>query len=240
MTKKQFYLMASSFVALQAVLYYFMLFGEGQSGGDLHGNLSRYAPVVLSLAFSLCFIEVKKVTVLINLGLVFTVVADYFLILSDPIVKEPGVLAFSVTQLCYFAYLYFLQESKKARVVGVIARIALIVVAEAVTLIFLGDKTDFLSVITVFYISNFVVNIAIAFTMGKSQLFFAIALCLFVMCDLFVGFSVAIGDYFNISSDSWFYKLIYSDFDFIWFFYAPSQVMIALKVMIDNKMKSIK
>ena len=68
MTKKQTWALGVAFVTLQAILYYFMLFGNGVSGGDLHGNTSRYTLVVLSFLFALCFIDVKKPTALINAG----------------------------------------------------------------------------------------------------------------------------------------------------------------------------
>ncbi|MBR2971163.1 MAG: hypothetical protein IKC48_05170 [Clostridia bacterium] len=217
------------FLAIQAALYYFMLF-------DSRGyfNEIAFSFIVLNCLFALAFMSFRKNSALINAGLAFTVIADYFLVLSQPTDQSLGMVAFSCAQTCYAAYLFFVERNRKVRIAGLITRIATVVVVEIVAALVLGDKIDLVSVLSVYYIVNLAASIIFAFLLGKSGLLFAIGLCLFIMCDLFVGFSSAAGVYLDIPTTSLLYKIVFADFNFIWFFYAPSQVMIALNIPIKN------
>lgn len=217
------------FIAIQAVLYYFMLF-------DSQGyfNIIAFVSIVLNCLFAFAFILFRKNTVLINVGLAFTVVADYFLVAAEPTNQSLGILAFSCVQTCYAAFLFFVERNRTVRKTGVVLRIVSVVVVEIVASLMLGNKTDLVSILSVYYIVNLAINIVFAFLLGKSDLLFAIGLCLFIVCDLFVGFSSAAGVYFNLLPTSLLYKIVFVDFNIIWLFYAPSQVLIALYVAIKN------
>jgi len=217
-------IISAAFTLIQAALFYFMIFDPRG-----HFNEIAYTSIILNCVFALAFVMPGKIALVVG-GLVFTVVADYFLIVSSPIDREWGMVAFSCTQICYAAYLVLIENRKNFRKIALITRISLVLAAEIIALIVLKDKVDLVSVLSVFYICNLALSIAFAFTQGKERLLFAIGLCWFIMCDLFVGFSAAEGVYFDIPTGSLLYKIVFADFNFIWFFYAPSQVMIALTV----------
>jgi len=217
------------FIAIQAALYYFMLFDSNGYFKEL-----AFSSIALNCLFALAFLLLRNKTALINAGLIFTVVADYFLVLSQPVNQSFGMIAFSCAQTCYAAYLFFAERNHKVRTTGLVARIITVVLVEIVAALVLGDKTDLVSILSVYYIVNLAASIILAFLLGKSGLLFAIGLCLFIICDLFVGFSSAVGVYLDIPITSLLYKIVFADFNFIWFFYAPSQVMIALNIPIKN------
>ena len=92
----------------------------------------------------------------------------------------------------------------------------------------LREKTDALALISVCYYANVILNIVAAFRQFRSKPIFPIALVLFLLCDRVIGLQVAAGGYLPIGEDSWLYRLIFMNFNLSWFFYLPSQVLIAL------------
>ena len=226
--KKLHKILAPLFLLIELGLYIIILF--------FYDTLPKpdFISIVLAAAFAFCFFKPTMPNLLLNAGLVATVCADTFLVLLSPLnynKQVAGVVFFSITQLCYFAYLLKAEERIQVRKIHILIRILAVMVAELAMLLVLKENTDTLSVISLFYIANLAVNGIFAYTQGKKHLLFAIGLTLFLCCDLFVGFSAAIGTYLPISESSLFYKIIFSDFNFIWFFYLPSQVCIAIYTM---------
>ena len=105
--------------------------------------------------------------------------------------------------------------------VGALKAIAPVLVAVLV----LREKTDALAIVSVCYYVLLITNMIHAF-MAKERLF-AVALCLFILCDTVIGLQVAAGAYLPITEGSALYKIIFMNFNLAWFFYLPSQVLIA-------------
>lgn len=197
-----------------------------------------FTGIVLACAFAFCFFKPTFPNLLLNVGLVATVCADTFLVLLQPLTEwkqVAGVAFFSITQTAYFLYLLFTEDRKKVRQIHCICRGVAIIVAEIVLCSVLKENVDLLSVLSLFYVANLAVNVVFAFAQGKKGILLGIGLTLFLCCDLFVGFSAAIGTYIQVAESSWLYQLVFSDFNFIWFFYLPSQTILALCVALQNK-----
>ena len=234
---KKFWILLPTFLVAELCLWCLILFGEHE-GTEL--SVFCFSSIVLAFVFALCFIKRKAEILLPCGGLLFTVCADSCLVLPQNLQythQVAGMSFFSVTQLIYFAYLFIKTENKTLRITHSIARAASVVIAEIAMLIVLKTNADALSALSVFYIANLAVSIVFAYMQGKKGLLFAIGLTLFICCDLFVGFSAAIGEYIHIAESSWLYKLVYSDFNFIWFFYLPSQVCIATYIALKSEKK---
>ncbi len=191
-----------------------------------------FIAIVAACAFACWFLKPTFPNILLNVGLVATVCADTFLVLLSPPLTTAkqlaGVAFFSVTQIAYCIYLLFTENRKSVRKIHLIVRGAAIVASEIVLCLVLKEKIDLLSVLSLFYVANLAVNAVFAFAQGRKGILLGSGLTLFLCCDLFVGLSIAIGEYIQIAESSWLYQLIFSDFNFIWFFYLPSQTILAV------------
>ena len=224
-----FKISSALFVLVECVCWYLMLFES-----DVNNELVKFLSIVLAVVFSLLYFKPNGVSsIFLSLAFALTALADYFLAYSTPIKKVPGVFVFCFVQIFYFLYLFSSCKSKKISTVHLITRC--VVVAIAITALFavVGKRVDFLSFISLFYIANLVVNAIFAYVQ-KGELLFAIGLTLFICCDIIVGLNAAINEYIFLSRESIWYKLAFSDFDLAWFFYLPSQVIIALSIALKN------
>ena len=202
---------------MSGALYYLVL----TASGDLL-RWSEFSAILLCFLFALAnaFFSDK----LLPLGLLFTCLADYCLVICNPIEQLSGMVFFLAVQIIYGIKLYKNNKNKPL----LIARIFVTVLSPIVIFLVLGNKTDALSVISVCYYINLVFNIISAFmSFGKNRLF-AIGLVLFLLCDTVVGLQVASSGYLPIVKGSLLYKMIFPNFNLVWLFYLPSQVLIAL------------
>ena len=62
----------------------------------------------------------------------------------------------------------------------------------------------------------------------------AVGLLLFLLCDVFVGFSV-LGEYLTVSEGTFAYFLAHPGFNAAWLFYVPAQTLLGLNVMIQHE-----
>lgn len=92
----------------------------------------------------------------------------------------------------------------------------------------LGENTDALALVSLCYYANLVVNILAAFTRFRQRRLLSIGLVLFLLCDTVIGLQMANGVYLPIREGSLIHRIISVDFNLAWFFYLPSQVLIAL------------
>lgn len=232
MAKRNLILIISiiTLIVVESVFFYFIL------TLPLYKKYTvRYLAIVIAILFSLTYLKINKKIALASLGFALTGVADYFLAYSNPIQELSGVTLFCAVQLAYFAYLFLLQEEKKSRIIHLVLRIMVVVIAQVVLRIVVGERVDTLSKRSLFYIANLVVNLIIAITLKNKHPLFALGLALFLCCDIVVGLNSAIGVYIDIPRNNIFYKIAFSDFDFAWFFYLPSQVIIAISIMLKGK-----
>ena len=224
----------SIFVLVELVLYSLVVFIKPQ---NVTNELS-FISILMCCIFSFFAFSVKEKTYLTHLALIFTVVADVFLVLIHPQVQTCAMISFSIVQLFYFIRILFESQSKKIRLLHIIARIIFSLTMLAVTVIVLRVDADFLSMISVFYYTNLILNVIFAFVNKNSSILFKMGLVLFLCCDTFVGLQ-AMSTYIALSPDSLLYKIVYYPFDFVWLFYLPAQVLLCLSVFGYRKSNNI-
>lgn len=186
--------------------------------------ISSYLAIILVVLFALFVCKSKGAGHFVRLGLIFTLIADYFLVICED-AQLQGVLFFIVVQLAYFIYLFMREERTAVRRANTIIRTSLSLVLIVAAFAVLGEDTDALAIASVIYYGNLVVNMIFAFILGREERIFAIGLVLFAMCDLCIGLEVLFSSYLNIDASSIFYG---DHLNLPWVFYQPSQVMIAL------------
>ena len=203
---------------------------------DVGVRYVSYSSILLACTFCVLFFERAWGYAFTQLGLFCTVCADYFLVLTEPRRQLPAMLFFTVTQLAYFARLYTSDHDAKRRKCHLFVRICTSLSAIAATLIVLGDKTDAVALVSMFYYANLLINIVFAFLQPGITRLFAIGLLLFVLCDTLIGLS-CLDAYLAIPKDSFLWTLLHPGFDLAWAFYVPSQTLIALSLLPDRLKK---
>lgn len=205
------------FLALEAVLYWLILTTGGQTL-----ITCQYLSIILCFLFAA--LTCKKDTLLILAGLAFTLGADYCLVVAKPTQQLYGMLFFMGTQTMYAIYLQLKSRNK----VLLIVRIALVVLAEGIAWIVLGDQLDLLAAVSMYYYANLIMNLVEAFTMYRTEKLLGIGFVLFLLCDTVIGLQVVSTGYLPIGPDSLLHQILFLPFPLAWFFYLPSQVLIAL------------
>ena len=203
------------FVVLETVLYYLIL----TSGGKML-IWSEFGAIVLCFLFALLSFKAP----LVIAGLALTVCADYCLVVCDPIQQLWGMAFFLAAQTFYAVKLHGQGLHKGFLVV----RLGLSVAAVAVSLLVLGENVDTLAVLSVCYYVNLIMNMVCAFVRFRDNRLMAIGFLFFILCDTVIGLQVAAGGYLPIPEGSFIHKIIFSGFHLSWFFYLPSQVLLAL------------
>lgn len=208
-----------------------------QTTSSTFNTVVSFLSVVIACAFVALAFSKTTTYLFTQIALVCTVFADLFLVVLTPINREAGMVFFALAQICYFLRIYFEQDSKKLKNAHIIARLSAIIVALSATVIVLKDKTDFLSLISLFYYANLITSIVFAFINGKKSLVFAIGLVLFAMCDALIGLSTMADLYISVAEGTLLYSIIHPSFDLAWVFYVPSQALIAISVACDKLKK---
>ena len=205
------------FLIVELILYSLIL----TTGGNML-VWSSYISIIVCFLYAV--IHIKKSNLCIVLGLLFTVFADFCLVVCNPIQRLWGMVFFMLAQISY-AILLHRQNSHK---VLLIVRVALTILIELVALMILGENTDVLALVSMAYYVNLIMNLICAFCQFRTNKLLAIGFLCFLLCDTVIGLQVAAGAYLPIAEGSAIYKLIFMDFNLAWFFYLPSQIMIAL------------
>ena len=191
-----------------------------------------YVAIVLVGVMALVSVGRSRPDNFIRLGVLFTLVADWFLVLDGQRLLE-GVLAFCVVQAAYFAYLFAEEQGRGVvRRANVISRAVGCSVLVVATFAVLGDDTDALAVASVIYYANLVLNTFFAFLHGRGERIFAIGLALFCACDLCIGLEVLASSYLKTDAFNFFYS---AHLNLPWVFYQPSQVLIALSLYLRRR-----
>jgi hypothetical protein len=192
-----------------------------------------YSSVVLAFVFNLGLIKRDFRSLFTFLALGFTLVADYFLVLlADSYLV--AMLFFSVAQLAYGARIHTeLRDGLK--VAHLTLRAILSLLALALPFVVLGDGTDALAVVSVFYFAQLIVSCIFAFLNTKcGGLILPIGLLLFLMCDIFVGFG-NLSAYLPIEPGTLAAWLEYPPINMAWVFYLPSQTLLGISLIKDIK-----
>lgn len=196
------------FLTLSLVLYLsIFLFGWG-----------HYTAILLCFGFAL----LQKPKSWLTAGLGLTVLADFCLVVCDPAQRLWGMVFFLIAQICYCILLH------RGKLL-LYLRIGLILAAEVVTFLVLGENTDALAVVSLCYYANLIMNICCAFVRWQENKWLPVALVLFLLCDTVIGLQTMGSLYLPIQNGSILHSILYPGFDLAWFFYLPSQVLLALQ-----------
>ncbi len=194
-----------------------------------------FGAILLAGLFAFLFYCDENSYRLIQIGLIFTVCADLLLVLLEVKNKLPAMCSFSVTQLAYAALLYF--RDRRFGKIHLAVRGCTVLIALLGTMLVLGEGTDALSLVSLFYFANLFVNVIWAFIEWKESRFLAIGLLLFAFCDICIGFSVMDSLYISLPKDTLLHFLANPGFNLAWVFYIPAQTLIALSLA-ENKLKT--
>ena len=196
----------------------------------------RYTAITLACLCCFLFAQTSYSFLFTQLALIFTLVADYYLVYLQDVQQLPAMLSFSVVQIAYFLRLYFEDENKTRRKVHLVLRAALSVAAIVVTLAVLGKACDAVAVVSMFYYANLILNAIFACISFSKNPLLAIGLVLFILCDTVIGLS-QIDTYLPVAKDSLMYRIIFPSFDLAWAFYLPSQALLAVSLL-PNRWKN--
>lgn len=216
------------FLIAEIVLFIFIIFVNPSYIRNL-----QWISILLCLLFS---VGMTRKFSLINLALMFTVIADGFLVLPSSPIQAPGTTFFACAAITYFMFL-FLKEPGKIRKIHVFSRIFLIIAVLVIAAIVLKEKTDYLSMISVFYFTNLILNIVFSFVTFKSNKLLSIGLVLFALCDTVVGLAAGANIYIPVEEGGIIYSIINAPINLVWLFYLPSQVIISLFSVVYSKRK---
>ena len=217
------------FALIQFILLNIILFV------DFDEDVLCFITVCLAFLHTGMFVLAKRRGYLYLFAMLFTVISDVFLVLRYTqtgayIDQAIAMTTFSIAQLCYFTFLYLSAESKKLKLVHLIVRAVLSVLAVVLTLLVLKQNANYMVVVTMFYFANLLVNTLFAFSEFKKHWLMAVGLVFFILCDILIGLSVAIEGILVVSSNSFIYKLVNVDFNFAWLFYVISQTLLSIYI----------
>lgn len=210
-------ILTAAFLLAEAVLYWFIL-----TAGGMTVVVCSYAAIVLCFLFAL--IHIKKGKPLFVAALACTLGADYFLVIVSPQHQLGGMIFFLFVQGFYAWQLHRTYDKRWP----LYLRLGLTILAAAATFFILGTDTDVLAVISVCYYANLISNIVVAWLQYSKYKLAAIGFIFFLLCDTVIGLQVASTGYLPIEPGSWLHSIIFPPFHLSWFFYLPSQVLLAL------------
>lgn len=217
--------MIVGFSIVQGVLF----FGVQATSGNTNYFMS-YSVVVLCCLFCFLYFEKSKDYAFTQVALIFTTMADLFLVVIHPIKQLPAMIFFTGTQICYFLRIYYNGKSKKEKSLHLILRASTSILGIVISIIVLGKKTDAVSLISIFYYANLIVNIVFAFVQYKKSPLLAIGLLLFLCCDTLVGLDALLSYYITTPNGHQIRNAIFGSLNWAWIFYVPSQALIALSL----------
>ena len=160
----------------------------------------KYLGIVICFVFS-----ILNKNYIISLAQLFTLIADYFLLVIDNYYVL-GLISFIVVQMIY---MYFLYNNKTKLYIYI--RLSLIIIA-----ISLINKLPLLYVLVLCYFSMLIMNTITSYI--NRNLILSIGFTLFIGCDVSVGLH-------NILNSGLLYDIATMS---MWIFYLPSQVLITI------------
>ena len=246
--------LAVIFSIFEAVMFYLI------HVSDIYIEFSRYYLCIIAAAiFALLTLVIELMTAkengedprdilisrtdgnLIRIAMLFTLLADYFLVVIDSNESYPiGVTVFLGTQIFIFLHIFVNDADRKWRIANIATRLGISLVAIIIACAVMGSDTDYLSIISVIYYANLLGNAVFAHRSGRGGILLTVGLILFAMCDINVGLSALENIYEGgFAEGSFLYRLLYSKLNLIWIFYIPSQTLIPLTLLLTKKKKQI-
>jgi hypothetical protein len=233
------------FLAVQGILYVVFLYFDLTKQNVSFSNNIKFTIIILCFFYvtiiNIGSRKVEKQGICLQAGLLFTVIADLFLLVLDSHYFY-GVVFFIIVQQIYAIKLEFAQKqdnyNKRFLLHLALMRLLLqISVAVAVCLIVfcLGMKPDALLAASAFYFASifynvlFSVRVSLKNKWNRNYLRFAVGMLLFLLCDINVGI-FNLSDFISLPFTQQ-YSVFYSISSVLmWVFYAPAQILIALSI----------
>ena len=203
------------YLTIQLFLYCSILF----ININIPNSIITYSVILLNMILGLYMLQIsKEIDVIVTtFALLFTLISDTFLIFTD--YKLPAMFTFSLVQIFYMLKIKNLKSTFNINYIDII-RITIILI----TITIMAFIThDLLVVITSFYFLMLVFNFIESIKLFKINWMIPVGFLLFIFCDIFVGL-----DFLDIDLNL--------NFNVIWFFYTPSQVLLTLS-MFNNYLK---
>lgn len=169
--------------------------------------LIKYLGIIINFLYALIlYIKNKKYDLLFLIALLFTMIADYFLLVTNDYYII-GVICFCLVQTIY--------GYKLSSIKSFIYRIIIFITISLVLPLFKIEQS-LLNICSIYSFTNLSANLYCSFI--KKDTLFSTSLLLFWLCDLNVGiYNIPIKALYNLSAY------------LMWIFYFPSQVIITLK-----------
>lgn len=225
-TKRLPLIVGIGFTALIAGCYVYFLVGDF-SGAALHQDIFKYIIVILTPLMVLSQGAIRWVgqkrrallyeDIALLVALVLTAIADYFLLFREDLIAV-GVGVFVVAQIAHMVRTLLLTGRNLLYLTfAVLMRVAIASITFAVASNYSGINflTGAASLYGVCLCFNFIESTVLAFVSEHNRrqfLLLSIGFALFIACDVFVGLR------YLGRNELWVW---------MWFFYAPSQALIA-------------
>lgn len=220
MKNKKHKIILISFIVIEILLCILV-----QLTGGILNTIVSFGAVVIAFIYS--FLNFNKPKQFITYGLFATVCADIFLVVLNPMKQSLAMIFFSITQICYFIHI-FNNQDRKYKLINIVTRIVVVLIVFIITIIVLKENTDFLSLISMFYYANLIMNIIFSLLMIEKNYIFTLGLIFFACCDLLIGLSIMQDQYLPVKEGTIIYFLANPGFNLAWLFYVPSQTLISL------------
>lgn len=219
----------SVFLSIQLLLYLLSVYIDT----IFPTNVLEYLIIVINFIFGFyLMLKIKsKDSLLTLIALFFTLIADTFLVLLAKY-QTIAMLSFSITQMFYFLKIKNLSKENKINKYDYIRLISVISFLIIVTISTIKNF-DMLILITTFYFIMLLFNFIDSLKTFKKYPLFSIGLFLFICCDIFVGLNFLKNSLPSISIINFLLNIKFVDM--VWFFYAPSQVILTLSILSIKK-----
>ena len=211
----------AAFIAIELVLYFVI-----QTVSNKYFGIPTYISVLLAFCFSfVCYTAPRgERPYFVNIALLFTLGADFCLVVLTPAEELIGVSVFIGAQICYFLYI-IVRERGALLYTHITLRVLVTALAALLPKLLLGDEVDALSTVSVVYYSVLALNLVFSLFHRDLRLF-SLGLFLFALCDLSIGLE-NLSDYFSLGNNGFIQAVENTELNLAWIFYLPSQVMIS-------------
>ena len=203
-----------------------ILMGIYVQKGETATTIVAYSSVVLAFLFVLYSFKKDYLWLFTALAMSFTLCADVFLVLVEPRKQLLAMFFFNFTQIFYALRLFSCEPLKKKKLIHLFIRLTVCLIAVISTIIVLKENLNALSIVSIIYYANLIVNVVYAFI--SRDFIFGVGLICFAVCDAFVGLSVLSQGLLEIKSGSFLHYIMHPGFDPVWAFYVPSQTLISI------------
>lgn len=216
-----------SYIVIQLVSYIFGIFVDL----PFPVKYVYYIFICLNFLFSIYLLVVIKTkdSLIMSLGLMFTLISDTFLVLLGGY-KVIAMISFVIVQVIYWIRLINMRNNKSINICDFV-RIALVLIMVFLAAIIVGESFDSLVFVTCIYYPLLLINFIESIIYFKNNMYFSVGLACFILCDTIVGLTNC-SSYLGIKESV--IKLLIGTIDTAWLFYYPSQILLVLSIIKNN------